>query len=61
MSLSLFHYYAKFLTHAKLNTGIVAHSLLNVCEEVHQFLLSIFKQMHTQENCSFFLPHGVYT
>ena len=37
-----FHYYAKLLTHAKLNThGIVAYTFFNICEKIHQFLSSI--------------------
>jgi len=36
--------------HIKIKyTGIVAYTFLNICEKIHQFLLSI-KKMHTKEN-----------
>jgi len=41
---------AKFLKHAKIKIhGIVAYTILNVCEKNHQFLSRI-KMMHTKEN-----------
>ena len=40
--------------HTKIKyTGIVAYTFLNICEKIHQFLLSI-KKMHTKENWFFF-------
>jgi len=38
----------------KLNTGICGHTVLIVCEKIHQFLSNI-KKTHSQENCFFCL------
>jgi len=50
-----FHYYAKFLTHAK----IVAYTFLNLRKKVHQILSSIKKDAQKRKLVHFFLRHGV--
>jgi len=54
MTLSLFHYYAKFLTLAKLNTRMVAYTFLNVCEKITSFSQVLKKDAHKRKLAFFF-------
>ena len=55
------HYYAKFLTHAKIKIHvIVAYTSLMYAKKIHQFLSSIKRDAQHRKLVPFFLPHGVH-
>ena len=57
-----FHYYAKFLTHAKMNNTelyLIHCTFLNVYKKFTSFCCQVINEMHAKKIGSIFLPHGV--